>query len=399
MARSGLPRRLAAAAAVFVLSTSGAQRAGGSALGDVRAHRARLDDIARRLRVKRGEMYRAADLERTLEAQLVQTQRALAGARAELTRLDALAEAADARVAWERRLLVAATLSVRRHVAAYRRRIVQIYESGEPQYLDVLLAATSFSDFAERWEDLRFLIAADRQTIRDREQAQSQERLREAAYERAKLVVADLQVRAEASRARAAALGEERQNLLAVADRQRSAAARDVQSLDDLSASEERALERAIAERQRELEAQRSAPARAGSVSPARGSGRFVWPVHGPITSPFGYRTNPFGGAPDFHPGLDIAAPSGTPIVAADSGQVIIAGWVSGYGNYIAIDHGGGVSSAYGHCSRIDVSVGQDVQRGQVIGAVGSTGHSTGPHVHFEIRVNGAPVDPAPRLP
>ena len=94
------------------------------------------------------------------------------------------------------------------------------------------------------------------------------------------------------------------------------------------------------------------------------------------------------------HAGVDIAVPTGTPIRAAASGTVAIAGWIGGYGNYTCIQHGGGIATCYGHQSSIGVSVGQHVSQGQVIGAVGCTGHCFGPHVHFEVRVNGTPVDP-----
>ncbi|MBV9737730.1 MAG: M23 family metallopeptidase, partial [Candidatus Eremiobacteraeota bacterium] len=127
-------------------------------------------------------------------------------------------------------------------------------------------------------------------------------------------------------------------------------------------------------------------------------SGYLQWPVRGPITSPFGWRIHPISGVRSFHEGLDIGVASGTPIGAAEAGRVIYAGWYGGYGNYISIDHGGGVSTGYAHCSAIYVSVGQDVRQGQTIGAVGSTGYSTGPHLHFEVRINGKPVDPLTRL-
>ena len=110
--------------------------------------------------------------------------------------------------------------------------------------------------------------------------------------------------------------------------------------------------------------------------------------MHGPVTSEFGPR---WGG---FHPGIDIAPGYGTPIEAAKDGVVAFAGWMSGYGNFVIIDHGGGFATAYGHQSRLAVSDGQVVSAGQVIGYVGSTGFSTGPHLHFEIRVNGTAVNP-----
>ena len=118
----------------------------------------------------------------------------------------------------------------------------------------------------------------------------------------------------------------------------------------------------------------------------------------GQITSPFGWRRSPFGGSPEFHQGLDIAANMGTTIIAPASGTVISSGWYGGYGNYILIDHGGGMATGYGHLSQMFVSAGQQIQKGQAIGAVGSTGASTGPHLHFEVRINGKPVDPAAYL-
>jgi murein DD-endopeptidase MepM/ murein hydrolase activator NlpD len=179
--------------------------------------------------------------------------------------------------------------------------------------------------------------------------------------------------------------------------RRRSVASQ-VAEIESLSAAEESALEGLIVQRERELEAQMRAAGIAGGVESEGAAGAFSWPVTGTITSPFGWRSNPFGGSPEFHQGLDIAAPSGTTVTAAAGGTVIMAQWYGGYGNYILIDHGGGYSTGYGHLSAIYVSTGQNVQRGQAIGAVGSTGQSTGPHLHFEVRIAGKPVDPAPRL-
>ena len=114
----------------------------------------------------------------------------------------------------------------------------------------------------------------------------------------------------------------------------------------------------------------------------------FIWPVNGPVTSPFGWRWG------RMHEGIDIGVGYGTPIHAAASGRVVYAGWMDGYGNLVAIDHGRGISTAYGHQSSIAVSVGQVVSQGQTIGYVGCTGHCFGPHLHFEVRINGSPVDP-----
>jgi murein DD-endopeptidase MepM/ murein hydrolase activator NlpD len=125
-----------------------------------------------------------------------------------------------------------------------------------------------------------------------------------------------------------------------------------------------------------------------------------IWPVIGKLESGVGGRRNPFGGRGyEYHEGQDIDAAYGTPVQAAATGRVITAGWQRGYGNVVYVDHGSGLSTRYGHLSEIDVSVGQTVARGQTIGLVGSTGRSTGPHLHYEVRINNQPVDPRQYLP
>lgn len=133
---------------------------------------------------------------------------------------------------------------------------------------------------------------------------------------------------------------------------------------------------------------------RAGGMIPS------LWPVEGTLEGGFGGRRNPFGGRSfEYHEGQDIDAEHGDPVLAAGSGRVTIAGRQRGYGNVVYIDHGAGLSTRYGHLSQINVAVGQTVTRGQKIGLVGSTGRSTGPHLHYEVRVNNQPVDPKRYLP
>lgn len=141
--------------------------------------------------------------------------------------------------------------------------------------------------------------------------------------------------------------------------------------------------------------------AEAGGLSPASATSAqgFVRPVNARVNSPFGYRVHPIFGTRRLHAGLDIAAPSGTPIQAAKAGVVIHAGWRGGYGNTVMVEHEGGVVTLYAHQTKTAVSPGQTVLAGDVIGYVGSTGNSTGPHLHFEVRIGGQPVDPAPYLP
>jgi murein DD-endopeptidase MepM/ murein hydrolase activator NlpD len=125
-----------------------------------------------------------------------------------------------------------------------------------------------------------------------------------------------------------------------------------------------------------------------------------IWPVSGELTDGFGGRRNPFGGwGSEFHTGQDIATLWGTPVMAAAQGTVIFAGWQNGYGQIVIIDHGNGLTTRYGHLSGIDVEVGQQLARGEQLGRVGSTGRSTGPHLHYEVRINDEPVNPLQYLP
>lgn len=144
-------------------------------------------------------------------------------------------------------------------------------------------------------------------------------------------------------------------------------------------------------------------PASLPAASRASGSAMNVpsiWPVAGPLRSGFGVRGNPFGGSSrEFHKGQDISAPMGAPVIATADGKVVIAGWLRGYGWVVYIDHGNGISTRYGHLSRIDVAVGQSIKRGEQLGLVGSTGRSTGPHLHYEVLINGQATNPVPYLP
>jgi len=153
-----------------------------------------------------------------------------------------------------------------------------------------------------------------------------------------------------------------------------------------------RELERTVLERTVLREPVTQIIVRGTRAVPSRGTGDYVWPVHGRITSRFGWR------ALGWHSGVDIGAVAGTPILAAASGVVTFAAYAGNYGNKVVIDHGvqGGdrIATVYGHLSRFAVSVGAEVSAGQVIGYVGSTGRSTGPHLHFEVRINGQAVDP-----
>jgi murein DD-endopeptidase MepM/ murein hydrolase activator NlpD len=265
-------------------------------------------------------------------------------------------------------------------------RLRAAYEQDTPDSVALLLSASSFTQFIDSVNYLRLIARTDEQIVTA---VGSAKREVASALARTKVARASVQAQAKIVAVRVHQVRLLRDELLANKGRLDAAREQKKADLATLTASERADAEEidALQKVSAELGAKIRAAQSHSSVRRVSGSG-FIWPVNAPITSPFGWRWG------RMHEGVDLGAAYGTPIAAAAAGVVIYAGWESGYGNLVAIDHGGGLSTAYGHQSRIAVSVGEHVDQGQIIGYVGSTGHSTGPHLHFEVRVNGQPVDP-----
>lgn len=364
----------------------------------IESQRRKAEALQAQLHAKKQQLNAATVKVQGLQTQLDETNTAITQVSGHLDDLNAQEHSTERKADWNTVQLRAAQQSLGLHDQLLRRRLVEIYENGDLGYAAVLLSAHSFTEFVERWQDLHLLINANEDAVRERRAAALRVAAVQAELQRTHLELTAEQQDQQRTRNQLATLADERRNLVVVADSKRRHVAGEVAQIEDLSASEEAQLEALIRERARELEAQRKAEGITGYQAPSGAPGAFAWPVSGTITSPFGWRSNPFGGAPEFHQGLDIAAPTGTTITASAGGTVLMAQWYGGYGNYILIDDGGGYSTGYGHLSAFYVSAGQQIKQGQAIGAVGCTGECTGPHVHFEIRVNGKPVDPATRL-
>ena len=268
-------------------------------------------------------------------------------------------------------------------------RLVAVYEGGEPSTMDVLLDAQDFSDVLDQLDYLNSIAAQDRGIVNDVEGARDHMRDLRARTGKTKARVAAItrvvKVRTEQQRAVKNQLVA-RQHGLSQARRARKQSLADVREDARDFASEAAALQAESANLAAQIQASRATVTYSSSDSTPSASG-LIWPVSGPVVSPFGMRWG------RMHEGIDIAVGYGTPIVAAASGVVIYAGWMGGYGNLIIIDHGGGLATAYGHQSSFAVG-GGSVSQGQTIGYIGCTGHCFGPHVHFEVRINGSPVDP-----
>jgi murein DD-endopeptidase MepM/ murein hydrolase activator NlpD len=274
-------------------------------------------------------------------------------------------------------------------------RLVAVYESGEPSTLDVLIDAQSFSDILDQLDYLSSIAAQDRAIVKHVTGARDHMRvLRERTGKtkaRVAAVTRVVKIRTEQTRAVKNQLVARQQGLSAARSARRASLA-DVREDARHYASEAAALQAQSANVAAQIRSAQATVSSSPSYSQAStdsspSASGFIWPVGGPVVSPFGWRWG------RMHEGVDIAAGYGSPIAAAASGTVIYAGWMGGYGNLIIIDHGGGIATAYAHQSSFAVG-GGPVSQGQTIGYVGCTGHCFGPHLHFEVRVNGSAVDP-----
>jgi len=314
--------------------------------------------------------HESAELER-LTAQVAELRKREAVVAAQLEQKQAELEAAQAQLAHLKTRL-------REAVQILEQRLIAIYESNEPDLITVLLQSHGFDDLLARTQYMRTLQDQDNDIVARVRDLRNQMQATVNTVRAARDQIAAHKQELEATRVSL----KNRTDELAVARRKQHATLEQVRDQQEDLEGDLSKISQKIAE---ELAANTgSLPA-----GPIRGgSGMFIWPVNGPVVSGFGMRWG------RMHEGIDIAVPTGTPVRAAANGSVSIAGEVSGYGNYTCISHGGALSTCYAHQERILVSVGEQVVQGQVIGISDCTGHCLGPHVHFEVRVNGQAVDP-----
>jgi murein DD-endopeptidase MepM/ murein hydrolase activator NlpD len=267
-------------------------------------------------------------------------------------------------------------------------RVRAIYVEESPDLLSFLVSASSFDDLIDNYEFLSRIGLQDRRVAKQVETARNRaaEERRATANTRrlAAATVSVISARTEEARIVRDRLAESRDTLASARLLKQSALANAretreeyLQEVEGLAA-QSAALAAAI----------QDAQANAGSTGSGVSASGFIWPVNGAVVSGFGMRWG------RMHEGIDISATTGTPIWAAAAGTVIHAGWLGGYGNLVVVDHGNGLATAYAHASVILVVVGQEVAQGETVALVGSTGNSSGPHLHFEVRVNGVAVDP-----
>lgn len=347
-----------------------------------KALKSKLGNVEHQIRVVKHKIEIKESEKRTVTGQLSVTESKLEDAQSSLSenKLHLLDAQSDLAVTVER--LARTQRQLDRRQKLLRRRVIDIYEGDDIGFVNVVLGASNMWTFLTRAYYLQAILEADTTLVNGI--IADKKLIEQDKARQAKRVgqIQGLQVRLEA----------ERNQVASLADARRAQLDRIENSIDLYEKAQEE-----LEAKSREIESQirQYQTTRIGRIWYARPfKGGLILPVRGRITSRFGYRVHPITHVYKLHTGVDISVPIGTPVHAAADGVVIKAGWEGAYGYAVIIDHGGGVQTLYGHCSSLLCRAGQVMKRGQVIALSGSTGYSTGPHCHFEKRVNGSPVNP-----
>jgi murein DD-endopeptidase MepM/ murein hydrolase activator NlpD len=406
------PRRrsiaLALAGALIVLAALTV--ASGAPAQSLQQIQQNLNDSRSQLDQKQSQLQHAKDREGVLSTtiqkygdQLDQLRNQVASLRNQISIAQAQLNKKEAELKEAKVRLEQLRAKLKRSLRVLRQRLVGIYESNSPDAMTVILNSHGLRDMLTRYDYLQRIqsqdtsIAVRVKSLRNQEK-QTVDRVRAArnAIADKKAQLEQSQAALEAKQSDLADAQAKDQQLVGQVKTTQDHLEGDIGTISDQIASQLQAQQQAEAA-QAAAQAQSSSTGATAPTGPVQGesSSGMIWPVNGPITSPF-CEPRPWEAC---HPGIDIGVPTGTPIHAAAAGTVAIAGPESGYGNYTCIDHGGGLSTCYAHQESISVSVGQQVSQGQVIGISDCTGLCFGPHLHFEVRVNGQVVDPMGYLP
>lgn len=332
----------------------------------------------------------------------------LAGLNARIDALDTRLRAAQAQIILLSSQLDDISDELAMRTDRFTDRAVAAYKAGPVGYVEGFLSSRSVTDLVDRYAYYESALSSDTELLEGIEELKRSTEVRrrliedkkeaiaagKARLEEDRTALASMRAQRAAARARLRSAMIEKRGLLRRVEGSRSR----LRSLEDQLQRDSDEIEALLAARAAQRAEQGPSPAYPTGTTPVVAGARFLWPAAGGVSSPFGYRVHPIFGDLRLHTGVDIGAAYGAPVVAGDAGTVAFAGAMGGYGNAIVVDHGGGIATTYNHLSAFGVVSGQQVARGEVLGAVGCTGYCTGPHLHFEVRVNGVPVDPMPYL-
>lgn len=377
-----MARRAALVLVAFLVFAAPAASDNGGKIGDLQARiaaarakeahlNAQISDVTAQIRSLEGKVGDVSQKLSVLERDLALHQK-------RLDRLNALFTFETKRLNFLRRQYA-------RVVHQLNLRMIDIYETQDPTLVEVIIESSSLQDALEQIHYLDAIARRDKRVAAEVADARDEVHL---ARERTKKVRARVHAETQVVAVRTQQQRDVRNQLLASQHQLSNSRGKKRRQLVSTREQEKRWIAEANTLAAEDARIRGQLAAAQGATDTVPSSQGLIWPVDGPVTSPFGYRWG------RLHAGIDIGVPYGTPIHAAASGTVVLAGWTGGYGNYTCIDHGGGLATCYAHQSAFAVSSGAQVVQGQVIGYVGNTGHSFGAHLHFEVRINGTPVDP-----
>ena len=343
-------------------------------------------EIDSQIKDKQEDLEANKDAQSAAQAQLDAINANLDAVQAEITRLYEELAVAEENLARQQEEYNEIKSQLDESQKALQSRVNAIYRNGDISYWDVLFSSENVQDFISGFIFLTKIVEEDQRIIDSIQENKvlAEEKLHELEVTRNQIV--DLQIQKEAEEAEYAKQAEAKLALLDTLESEQAALEKEIDEMEAQSGS--------IAA---EINSYYSSLSSSDPGYTYTGSGIFTWPLStgGTLTSNYGYRIHPISGKRKMHTGIDLAAPAGTPILAAESGTVsLVRKLGTGYGWYVVVSHGSNISTLYAHMSSIIVSPGQAVSRGQKLGGVGTTGSSTGNHLHFEVRVNGSHVSP-----
>ncbi|MDR3560156.1 MAG: peptidoglycan DD-metalloendopeptidase family protein [Negativicutes bacterium] len=350
---------------------------------DTEEQQRQLEEIQRQMQQQQNRANQAQRQVNSLSDRLQVIQTDLDAALGEYNTIQSKRAYTEQQIRTNTEILAKAEKNLVERTQILNKRIRDIYENGQVSYLDVLLGAADFGDFTTRVDILQRVLRQDASLIAKVKAERELVTQKKAELERDRAAIVELEKVAAEKKSVIETRRNQQEGVLNVAVNERDSAEQAYQELQETS----RRIERMIRNHE------------SGNRESAGASGVMMWPLDGPITSPFGWRTHPIFGTQLYHSGIDIGADYGESVHAADGGVIIYADWMGGYGKAVIIDHGSGITTLYGHNSELLVGEGQRVRKGQTIARAGATGYATGPHVHFEVRQNGTPVNPMGYLP
>ncbi len=336
----------------------------------------KLNSVKQQINQQQGKLTQKKKEERRLLSDLDSIEKNIESAQSQLNKIESRLGTTKNEIVKNQGEIEKTKEELDKHTEQLGKRLKEMYVKGNVEYLEILLESEDFSELLTRTQFIKRIFAQDvelQQQIKTEKEAleDNQENL-----EQKKISLIALQKVQEKREGEMKVQLASRENILRKVQTDRKAYEQSINELEAVSHDIQKELSKI--------------PGYKGPVS----TGPMIWPTQGRVSSPFGYRIHPIFKTKKLHTGIDIAAPMGRNIVAANDGKVLSAGWRNGYGRTLMIDHGKGITTLYAHTSKLLVKKGDIVSKGQIVAKVGSTGYSTGPHLHFEVRVNGAPKNP-----